>query len=371
MRKLLFIDLYFHSKTSSSNFLLELLSKEYEIEQYFEDEDGLFQGKILPPIKNKKYDLIIFWQKKKSLKHIIKNVKANSYCFFPMFDDSPLFDWNSRYSILYWQQIKNFRIICFCKTLYDNLAKVGFDVHYYKYFPTPIATDNSGAEDAVYLWRRTHDVGLNIIEEINKNYPLSSVHCHNVPDPCLEKEKMIIPESLQTITSISSWYAQKQDMNNDIERCAIYMAPRLKEGIGMSFLEAMAMGRCVIAHDSPTMNEYIENGKTGILYDINKPKISLTKELVRVIQHQSRKYINEGYLEWQKNRIVLCDSLQKSIGFHGKTLDYCLLEWYRFKYNIDRQKRIILGFARKYMPEVLQKFCFSILRRPYHHSSDN
>ena len=41
----------------------------------------------------------------------------------------------------------------------------------------------------------------------------------------------------------------------------------------MAFLEAMAMGKCVVANDDATMNEYIKDGENGILFscDVLKP----------------------------------------------------------------------------------------------------
>lgn len=61
-------------------------------------------------------------------------------------------------------------------------------------------------------------------------------------------------------------------MQQYIQKSALYFAPRKYEGIGMSFLEAMASGRCVIAPDYPTMNEYIKNGETGYLYNFKRPQ---------------------------------------------------------------------------------------------------
>ena len=40
----------------------------------------------------------------------------------------------------------------------------------------------------------------------------------------------------------------------------------------MHFLEAMAMGKCVVAHDDATMNEYIKDGENGILFNAKEPK---------------------------------------------------------------------------------------------------
>ena len=53
--------------------------------------------------------------------------------------------------------------------------------------------------------------------------------------------------------------------------CGVVLAPRRKEGIGMAFLEAMAMGKCVVAHDDATMNEYIVDGESGLLVDFDRP----------------------------------------------------------------------------------------------------
>ena len=51
----------------------------------------------------------------------------------------------------------------------------------------------------------------------------------------------------------------------------LVLAPRFKEGIGMSFLEAMAMGKVVIAHNDATMDEAIEHSRNGWLADLHQP----------------------------------------------------------------------------------------------------
>lgn len=86
-----------------------------------------------------------------------------------------------------------------------------------------------------------------------------------------------------------------------MQESSIYVVPREYEGIGMIFWEAMAMGCCVISPDNPTMNEYIKNGKTGILYDLsNSEKVDLSN--VREIQKNVLKYIETDYKNWIKKR---------------------------------------------------------------------
>ena len=68
-----------------------------------------------------------------------------------------------------------------------------------------------------------------------------------------------------------------------MSNCGIVIAPRRKEGIGMAFLEAMAMGKCVVAHNDATMNEYIKDGENGILFNIDDPRPISAAAVLRVL----------------------------------------------------------------------------------------
>jgi len=63
--------------------------------------------------------------------------------------------------------------------------------------------------------------------------------------------------------------------------CGVVVAPRRKEGIGLAFLEAMAMGKCVVAHDDATMNEYVADGENGLLVDFDAPTRLLPERVAR------------------------------------------------------------------------------------------
>lgn len=65
----------------------------------------------------------------------------------------------------------------------------------------------------------------------------------------------------------NGWYPTHEDYVHAISRCHYYLAPRLYEGIGMSFLEAMGCGLCVLSPNRATMNEYIVDGENGILFE--------------------------------------------------------------------------------------------------------
>jgi glycosyltransferase involved in cell wall biosynthesis len=96
-----------------------------------------------------------------------------------------------------------------------------------------------------------------------------------------------------------------------IKEKGIYIAPRELEGIGMSFLEAMAIGKAVIAVNNPTMNEYIEHGKNGYLFDLKNPKeIDLSN--IEQIQKNAYEFMRNGRKKWEKDMHKIIDFIKKS-----------------------------------------------------------
>jgi glycosyltransferase involved in cell wall biosynthesis len=147
-------------------------------------------------------------------------------------------------------------------------------------------------------------INCRLAEQLLSNAGIRTMHIHKTPDP---GEAFIPPSEDSPIEyRYSTWFPQKEDMQKEMERSAYYISPRKKEGIGMSFLEAMAMGRCVLAHDHATMNEYIEHGKTGFLFDLEKPEAFDIKD-VRAIQRDAYQFICEGHAAWEKEKHKIAD----------------------------------------------------------------
>ena len=49
----------------------------------------------------------------------------------------------------------------------------------------------------------------------------------------------------------------------------------------MSFLEALSMGKYIVANNDSTMNEYIKNNKIGFLIDQNTKKKVNTSDIIK------------------------------------------------------------------------------------------
>ena len=86
------------------------------------------------------------------------------------------------------------------------------------------------------------------------------------------------------------------DVIEKLKRASIYVMPSLREGFGITFLEAMACGTPVIGGNVGGIKELIKDGENGFLVNsgdckdlMNKISIILDNDLIR------EKFINNGF----------------------------------------------------------------------------
>lgn len=300
MKKLLFIGHSYHNKTKSSEFLKEILRTRFDITFFDFDPyaDDLEQS--LSKIEDTEYDYLLLWQVMPEIEFVNKYIKFKQGVIFPMYDQARSLK-NSD-----WLQYKDFNVINFCKTLHDKLEILGMSTYYIQYFPEPAENLNFGDEKLIFFWHRVKAINVNTVLKLFKSIDIKGIHLHKAIDP---GQKFIKPpKSLKNIT-ITDWYDKKEEMYQDIEKAAYYIAPRKFEGIGMSFLEAMAMGRCVVSVDNPTMNEYIKHGHTGLLFNL-KQIHPLKPHNLKEIQQNTYEYIKNGFAKWQNEKFKILDWIE-------------------------------------------------------------
>ena len=294
--KIVFIGHSYHQKTKSSQFFIDYLSEFYGVETYFDESWNGGQEPDYSSILNSECKAIIFWQIMPSSK-IIKTINNQNVIIFPMYDAS--------HKISDFRYLGNIKIINFSATLHKELQKFGFNSYYFQYFPKP-KDFCPGKIDEIFFWQRRSGFNVNHVLKIlnNTNYKL---HIHKAVDP----GQKFIPTLSQNTTQItySDWFDSKDELEKIISEKAIYIASRIREGIGMSFLEAMAMGKVVIANNEPTMNEYIVNGKTGFLCDYKNPTpVNICD--VEEIQRNTYKYMQQGYNKWLLDRVRIIEIIE-------------------------------------------------------------
>jgi glycosyltransferase involved in cell wall biosynthesis len=311
MKKLLFIDIEFHTKTQSCRFLLDQLELQFDVTLCRIDQYQDLSCQALSDAAGS-YDVLVCWQiapPREKLDHYFSWTHA---ALFPMFDSASE-DGNPEQ----WFPYRDFNIICFSKKLFERVSRMGFSAQYIQYFPEPPPVDEWGDTRRVFFWSRQSAIDCQRVEKLLQNMDVKHIHVHKAMDP---GQTFIEPDRDGTIAyTFSTWFEDRREMTQLIHESAFYIAPRAKEGIGLSFLEAMAAGRCVIAPNDSTMNEYIEHGKTGFLYELDDPEPIPVSD-IKAIQRQARQFVEEGYVRWLRERDTLLDRICTPVVLHRNRL---------------------------------------------------
>lgn len=298
-KKLLYIDLSFHQKTKSSQFLAAYLSSFYDIDFFYVDsvyEPGVDYSL---EIAKKAYDTVLFFQVIPDEANL-KKITHPNVIFVPMYDT--VAGWPDEN----WLYLKQLKIISFSKTISEKLARLGFQqVFYLQYFPKP-GIFQPGKADEIFFWQRLTAIHFNIIKQFV--LPAYKIHLHFALDPG-QTGTMPEPDDIQKYhITFSTWFENKEEMEALLKDKAIYIAPRFLEGIGMSFLDAMATGKAVMAFDQPTMNEYIQDHQTGYLFSTQFKTLDFSD--LREVQARSYESILDGYEIYLKRLPMIVDFMQ-------------------------------------------------------------
>ncbi len=292
-KQLVFINHSFHAKTQSHRFFLDFIRQSFNV---IEIQDDSWNGKPFPDLSfiDAGFDAVIFWQTMPPIT-ILKSIHNSNIILIPMFDQSGQLDFD------YWRQYKDCKFICFSNKLHVKLKKWGFNTIYAQYFPTP-QKFVKGDSNRLFFWQRIAKINFNTVKALlGRSF---QVHIHNAVDPGNDFVKPTKEDEELYQIEYSRWLEKKSKIDEILKKCALYFAPRDVEGIGLSFLEAMAMGKAVIAPNNPTMNEYIIHNKTGYLYDLNNPK-AISLDNIEEIQKNTYTYMQAGYDHWIKTQSLI------------------------------------------------------------------
>jgi len=294
--KIVFVAHSYHKKTHSCDFMVDYLKEFFDVEIVFDEEWET--GKKIDWSKfNSEYKAVIIWQMFPE-KENFEKIPNENIIYFPMYDQV------EKWHFKQWYLCKNIKIVSFSSTLHKQLKKWGFNSLYVQYFIEP-KEFSPGTSDEVFFWQRHSKININTVKKIFKNSDVK-IHLHKTVDPGQNYVAPTKDDEKRFKISYSEWFDTKEKMQEFIKTKGIYIAPRYTEGIGMSFLEAMAQGKLVIAHNKPTMNEYIKNGKTGFLCNFKFPR-AINLKNIEEIQKNTYEYAKDGYGKWLTSRKNIID----------------------------------------------------------------
>lgn len=302
MDRVLMIDHSYHKKTGSSSFFAKILEKDFQLEILYDES---WKGKEYLNLEfvDEKYLAVIFFQSISM--QMVNQVKCKNIIYVPMYDGVYNCDME------YWYNFKDIKIISFSKTLYDKLKPYGFNIIHVQYFPKPKELKLVD-ESSIFFWNRVNEINWKVIKSLIAETNISSIHIHKAIDPEQQFIKPDLADEKKFNITYSDWFDTKEEYYKCMEGKSIYIAPRLYEGIGFSFLEAMSMGKVVIAVDHAMMNEYIVHEKNGFLFSTDNIEPIRIKEINK-LQENAYNTIIEGRKKWEA-------SINDIIGFIGEPI---------------------------------------------------
>jgi len=340
--KIGFIDHEYHKKTKSSIFFIDLLiSYGWDVNLLYVNEniDG-----FIKITNDQNYNKLIFWQVIPSAKNLLSFETEDIYLI-------PMYDACSSWNFKKWEKYKKFKFISFSKALNSIFEKLGMDYLYVKYAPkAELLVDNlnSGKKTILtaFVWRRSATLNLPKLFNSLIKLGVEKVFLHDSPDPpALSLEGEISYKNLEIETSY--WFNTHSEYLDIIKICDIYIAPRMTEGIGMSFLEAMSLGICVFAPNKPTMNEYIIDGNNGILFENFKDIENKNLNNIERLKTNALKTIYDESMNWQASKEYLFNYFIENLSTNNKSIPAIQILYKDFIIFLTRFKAYMLKYIIK------------------------
>ncbi|TVQ98625.1 MAG: glycosyltransferase [Desulfovibrionales bacterium] len=182
----------------------------------------------------------------------------------------PMWDNVARWPESYWAKLpKQLRIVAFSSPVEHIARRFGLPTLRVHFFLDPqiIEPVRHGAERTMIYWNRVGLYSYAAIRRICADLAVSRlIHIHR-PDPGYDYPGLHLPERIdKTRVKTVRDFLPDADHHRLLRESSICLAPRALEGVGLTVLQSMARGACVLASDSPATNEYIEHGRSGYLF---------------------------------------------------------------------------------------------------------
>lgn len=292
---LLFVDHIFHKRTKSFAFLEAIFARGFDVTTVYVDPDAPVAPDAL-------------------LAHEAEYVVIGQMDFLtPLFIADgrrvvvvQMFDGSAGLPDTHWQMNRQARYLNFSTTLHARALALGCESLLVQYFPDPAGVPVVEDWDSLrgFFWQRVPRAGLDLgtVQTLLAGQ-LDTLHVHTPADDGTPFDDSAL-EGFDYPVTQSSWFEKQSGFTDVLNSANVFLAPRYAEGIGHAFLEAMARGMLVIAHDMPTHNEYIQNWRSGVLFGPDTGVIDLTSkpDKVRSMARTARLAMMRGFTAWQRSQ---------------------------------------------------------------------
>ncbi len=323
--RLLFIGLAFHVRTNSSAFFVELLSQTFEVSVVSIDPQETFD---VVPLLDAGFKVVCLWQ----LDYLAPIFASRDIRTIVV----PMYDGSSILPDRHWLQMQGCRFFNFSLNLHERLTALGLDSVSLQYFPDPsgVTQVRDFHSKRLFFWQRAPDSFLNV-DNILRLFAskVDHIHIHAAADDGRD-DVIRVPAGSPPLT-LSRWFETQEEYLATLECSNIFVAPRLSEGVGQAFLEAMARGLAVVAYALPTHTEYLQQGHNGFLFSerASENNLDLNNLELKRIGCNARRSVGKGHENWRVQAMSIGDlirGMSASTPRHRTSLDdKSLIEAYR------------------------------------------
>jgi len=291
--RIAYFGLNFHKRTGSSEFILSLLRTHAEVEVFSAEADIADVQRQCAAFDEWRYDAIVIWQLQEAF--VLLSGRHPNVTFIPMYDAmwwGGVFNWRPSFNTA--------KVLCFSWALRRQVMRRTTLHAHVQYYPDPARFPVSANFSTLraFFWYRRRDIPIAQILALVAGTSFERMTIHDAPDPGhavpFDWTKPIHHSPLVR----TGWTPDGRSYAEALSAANVYFAPRPMEGIGMSYLEAMAAGLCVVAPDAPTMNEVISHGVNGLLY-VPGRRSPLDFRLAKEMGARAREDVVRGRARWE------------------------------------------------------------------------
>jgi glycosyl transferase family 1 len=323
MARIAFVDHSYHRKTRATLFLQEILkSRGHRVDVFWDEAWAEGEPVVWESVAT--HDVVIMFQSYCPAEGRIFSSMHPNVLYVPMFDQFGFSAGVFERMSTFWEPFRGSKVLSFSTAVHTLASAFGMMSLLVHYYPEPAQVRPRTAQGLHgFFWlRREKELGWDVIRRLIGSTVFKSLHVHLVGDPGFPPVEPPSQKDTQAYNiSLSTWFEKRSDLEKIVRKANVYFAPRLKEGIGQAFLEAMARGQCVVAPDNPTMNEYIVHGVNGLLYDPGAPT-PLDFSDVTHLGDAARCGVSAGRMRWRSAEETLVDFiLTPSADLHGESIE--------------------------------------------------
>lgn len=295
------IDHSFHAQTKSTEFIFDILAECGEVDRLYCDRWQGGPGVDIAAIRRQGYDAVVFIQQMYHPRELARVADPRKIVLVPMYD--AVAGWTAEA----WRRYRSFPIVSFSSTLDQIATAGGCRSAYIRYFPDCKRAERRLDSETksgwhVFFWERQPSISWATVKTLLGDLPIAKLWYKPCPDPGASASTITAEDRARYSIQEVGWLPSRDDYLRLVAQSHIYVAPRPHEGIGMSFLEAMAMGTVVVAPNHATMNEYIVHGRNGVLYDVANPRPAFRECDIRKMMERVEADTVRYRSDWQVGR---------------------------------------------------------------------